>query len=97
MNLEQLEYQLTLLNNQPIVLIHHHFGNVSVASFGELQVVIDKSSGRVDFHLPTLSCAIKFSAEDVKSLEDLTPNLQAKKTIRLKGPNDYAETFNAIH
>jgi hypothetical protein len=81
MNIEQLEYELTLLKGKMISLIMPLFGSVSYSTLGPLQVV--EVEHRVGFHVATTDNAIIFYAEDVQSLEP-SKSERFTKIIRLK-------------
>ena len=79
-NVEQIEYELTQLKGKEVSLIIPLGGTISLSTFGELYVV--EVEHRVGFHIPSISYAIIFFAEDVDRLE--TPSTQRfTKTIRL--------------
>ena len=93
MNLEQLEYQITLLDGKSVVVIQPHSGKVSIAYTGQLQVT-NNGEGLVGFHLvtPLNEAALSFFAPDVVSLEQ-PQQKNIEKIIRLKGPHQYNEQY----
>jgi hypothetical protein len=67
-NVEQIEYELTLLKDKSIILIIPMVGRVSMSILGDLQVV--ECDHKVGFHLSTtMPMAIIFYAEDVEAIE----------------------------
>lgn len=79
-NVEQIEWELTQLKEKEVSLIIPLYGTVSISTFGKLYVV--EVEHRVGFHIPGLTFAIIFFAEDVECIEP-NKSQQFTKTIRL--------------
>lgn len=82
-NVEQIEYELTRLKGESIILVIPLSGTISVSIVGDLQVV--EKEHRVGFHISTvMPMAIIFYAEDVESLENVASETITKCVRLLK-------------
>jgi hypothetical protein len=91
MNPELLEHELAQLNDKRVVVVRPGYGTQSDSWGGSLYVL---DGYPVRFHFAGTGMAIMFSVDDVVKLDEPTDDTrEVKKIIRLKGPHDYAETY----
>jgi len=93
MNKEALEYELTLLNNKPVVLVVPSFGHISFSYAGNLSVITSMEH-EVGFHMTNQmgGIAIIFFIDDVERLE-MPSKVCETHIIRLKGPHQFPEKY----
>jgi hypothetical protein len=95
-NPEQLEHELTLLHNKIVVVVRPGYGTQSDSWGGMLTVLNGDYPPK--FHFAGVGMAILFSVEDVRKLDDPTNETrEVSKIIRLKGPHDYEEAYQATN
>ena len=92
-NSEQIESELVSLNNKTIIVVRPGFGSQSDSFVGQLTTL---EGYPIRFHFGGTGMAILFTVDDVVKLDPPFEN-RAEKTIRLKGPHDYAESYHNVN
>ena len=90
MNPEQIEHELTLLHDKIVVVVRPGYGTQSDSWGGQLTVLNGNYPPK--FHFAAAGMAILFTADDVTTLDNGVDG-KVDRIIRLKGPHDYAETY----
>jgi hypothetical protein len=89
-NSEQIEHELTLLHGKVVVVVRPGYGTQSDSWGGQLTVL--NADYPPKFHFAAMGMAILFTADDVITLDNGVDG-KVDKVIRLKGPHDYAESY----
>ena len=89
MSTEYVEAELVSLNSKIVVVVRPSYGQQSDSWNGMLQVV---KTEPIRFHFISVGQTMLFTAEDVMKL-DPPVDEKTEKIIRLKGPYDYAQTY----
>ena len=88
-NSEQMESELVSLNGKIVVVVRPFYGSQSDSFVGQLSVL---DGYPIRFHFSQTGKAILFTIDDVVKLDKSIDN-QTERIIRLKGPHDYAESY----
>jgi len=92
MNEELIEHELIKLKGERVILVTPSFGTVSHSFVGHVNT--SSETHPILFHFQGEGVATIFHASDVKKIQSL--NEMTKAVIRLKGPNDYIESYTMI-
>lgn len=92
MNEELTEHLLMKLKNERVILVAPSYGTISHSYVGHLNTTAEGHP--ILFHFQGEGIATIFHASDVNTITEL--NEMTKAVIRLKGPNDFKDTYQRI-